>query len=99
MLYLENNLTTHAFPQERVQMLGLLAPQIGVSLENSRLFEDLKVEIKQRTQAERSVRFLAEASAAPGRSLDYRSTLAEVARLAVPFLADWCLVDVLEGSG
>jgi signal transduction histidine kinase len=32
-------------------------------------------------------------------SMDFRTTLAEVARLAVPFLADWCAVDVLEGDG
>jgi PAS domain S-box-containing protein len=38
--------------------------------------------------------FLAEASALLAESLDYRSTLARVARLAVPRLADWCSVDV-----
>ena len=29
-------------------------------------------------------------------SLDYRATLGSVARLAVPTLADWCAVDILE---
>ena len=29
-------------------------------------------------------------------SLDYRETLSSVARLAVPTLADWCVVDVLD---
>jgi PAS domain S-box-containing protein len=32
-------------------------------------------------------------------SLDYRVTLSSVARLAVPTLADWCAVDVLERGG
>jgi GAF domain-containing protein len=40
--------------------------------------------------------FLAEASAALGSSLDYRETLRTVARLAVPRLADWCTVHMLE---
>src|SRR5439155_16612263 len=31
-------------------------------------------------------------------SLDYSTTLARVARLAVPTLADWCAVEVLDGG-
>ncbi len=44
----------------------------------------------------RQLRFLADASAELGRSLDYRSTLAKVAALVVPDLAEWCAVDILE---
>ena len=98
MLYLENDLATHAFPPERVRVLTLLSSQMAISLENSRLFEDLGGG-PGRTRAEKAVRFLAEASAALAESLDYRTTLAEVARLAVPFLADWCTVDVVEADG
>ena len=32
-------------------------------------------------------------------SLDYETTLAAVARLAVPHVADWCVVDMLEAGG
>lgn len=42
--------------------------------------------------------FLAEASARLG-SLDYETTLREVARLAVPGLTDWCAVDVVQPDG
>ena len=31
-------------------------------------------------------------------SLDYEATLAAVARLAVPALADWCAVDIVDGD-
>lgn len=48
-----------------------------------------------RTAAER-LSFLAGASAELASSLDYRATLSRVARLAVPTLADWCAVDILE---
>ena len=41
-------------------------------------------------------RFLAEASKVLASSLDYATTLRNIARLAVPELADWCFVDVLE---
>lgn len=43
--------------------------------------------------------FLAEASAILGSSLDYETTLSSVARLAVPTLADWCSVDVVDEEG
>ena len=33
------------------------------------------------------------------RSLDYRDTLEAVAELAVPAIADWCAVDVVEADG
>jgi GAF domain-containing protein len=53
-------------------------------------------------QAQRStarVEFLARASAELARSLDYRTTLTEIARLSVPELADWCAVDLaLDGQ-
>jgi PAS domain S-box-containing protein len=48
---------------------------------------------------EEALRFLVKASAILSSSLDYRETLASVARLAVPRLADWCVVDVLEDDG
>jgi signal transduction histidine kinase len=45
------------------------------------------------------VRFLAEAGEALAASLEWEETLVQVARLAVPALADWCIVDVLEDDG
>ena len=41
-------------------------------------------------RAELAQRFLAEASAVLASSLDYEQTLARIAQLAVPRLADWC---------
>lgn len=50
-------------------------------------------------ESEKAQRFLAEASAVLASSLDYHATLANVAELAVPTLADWSAVDVLEDDG
>jgi len=52
----------------------------------------------QQQAADRSAKleFLAEASAELAASLDYRTTLANLARLAVPRLADWCAVEIVE---
>jgi PAS domain S-box-containing protein len=40
-------------------------------------------------------RFLAEASSALAASLDYRTTFNTIAKLSVPFLADYCFFDVM----
>ena len=50
---------------------------------------------------EHALEFVASASALLARSLDYETTLREVARLAVPEVADWCgvlLVDLGDGE-
>lgn len=46
-----------------------------------------------------SLAFVARASELVARSLDYEQTLTEVASLAVPELADWCAVDVVQPDG
>src|SRR5215216_5124205 len=55
--------------------------------------------VTERKKNEEMQRFLAEAGASLSSSLDYRTTLAKMARLAVPYLADWCVVDILEEDG
>jgi PAS domain S-box-containing protein len=52
-------------------------------------------DITERKQVEDRQRFLAEASGILAASLDYETTLATLARLAVPEIADWCLVDMI----
>jgi PAS domain S-box-containing protein len=42
VLYLENNLASHVFTPARISVLGLLASQAAVSLENARLYNDLQ---------------------------------------------------------
>ena len=49
-------------------------------------------------EAQRRSNFLAQASRVLASSLDYRTTLTSVAQLAVPALADWCIVDVVENN-
>lgn len=49
--------------------------------------------------AQERLSFLAEVSAALAKSLDYHDTLQQVARLAVPVLADWCSVNIKEVEG
>jgi predicted ATPase/signal transduction histidine kinase len=92
VLYFENNLASHAFVSSRVRLLDVLSSQIAVSIENSFLYEE-------RARRETESRFLSEVSKTLAESLDYESTLSRVAQLAVPLLADWCVVDAIEREG
>jgi PAS domain S-box-containing protein len=56
-------------------------------------------DVTERRRTEEAQRFLAEASDLLSRSLDYHETLAQVARLAVLSLADWCSVDMAQEDG
>ncbi len=56
-------------------------------------------DVTERWRSEQALHFLAEASVAVGSSLDYETTLQTVARLAVPTLADWCIVDLVQDDG
>ncbi len=56
-------------------------------------------DVTERRRAEERQRLLAEAGAVLAASLDAEAALAGLARLAVPRLADWCAVHVLEEDG
>jgi PAS domain S-box-containing protein len=100
-----------ALPGETRQRLVLLhlAPARSSSREFLLLNEkiaDLTRESRRRRQAEEALRtgerralFLAEASRVLGESLDYEETLRNVASMAVPAMADWCAVDLVDPDG
>lgn len=48
---------------------------------------------------QRRAAFLADASRVLGASFDYHTTLANLAQLAVPAIADFCTVDILDRNG
>lgn len=50
-------------------------------------------------QIEKNLQFLTESSKVLASSLDYQTTLHNIAKLAVPEIADWCAVDILDGKG
>ncbi len=56
-------------------------------------------DVASRKRAEELLSFLAEASTILASSLDYQAALTSVTRLAVPMVADWASVDMLEPDG
>lgn len=57
------------------------------------------VDVTDRKREEEAQRFLARTTELLDTLLDYQVTLASLARLAVPTLADYCLIDVLSRDG
>jgi PAS domain S-box-containing protein len=70
-------------------------PETGQILYAVNVLENI-TEIKRAQLAES---FMATVSSVLASSMDYQQTLQQVARLAVPQLADWCAVDVLGERG
>jgi PAS domain S-box-containing protein len=56
-------------------------------------------DITSRKRAEQRAAFLAHAGEILDFSLDYRQTLEQVARLAVPQIADWCSISMMDERG
>lgn len=50
ILYLENNISNDAFTPNRLQTLNLIATQIGISVENARLYRNMEKKMDERTQ-------------------------------------------------
>jgi len=91
--------TPHDFDDVEVQTARALGNLAAAAIASAELFEAQRRSREQAERANRQTAFLAEASAALGSSLDYEETLRTVAQLAVPQIADWCAVDVVDEHG
>jgi len=80
------------FSESRRRMKITLARQAALALERTRLYE------AERAARERFA-FIAEASELLSSSMEYEETLARLAQLAVPRLADWCAIDMVGEEG
>ena len=76
-----------------------LANLAAAAIKTADLYEDLRTQRNAAEAARRQAAFLADATAILSRSLDYEQTLAAVARLAVPEIADWCVVNMAGSRG
>lgn len=74
-----------AFTRDDVHFLQSIANHLAMAID--------------RMRSEEAQNFLSEASGLLASSLDYETTLESVVRLAVPRLADWCSVDVVDDAG
>jgi signal transduction histidine kinase/putative methionine-R-sulfoxide reductase with GAF domain len=80
------------FSKDDIQLLELIADRVALAVDHS-ASRDAEHAAQERLS------FLGEASSLLASSLNYEDTLARVAQLAVPRLADWCSVDILAEDG
>jgi PAS domain S-box-containing protein len=71
----------------------------GARLEDSDTGIGFIVDLTERKRIEQTLRYLAATSIDLATSLDYQTTLDRVAQIAVPEIADWCAVDLLNFDG
>jgi PAS domain S-box-containing protein len=93
------SLTHRSFGDTDIEALRRVARRVAIPVEQASLYGTERSARVQVESARTQLAFLAEASAVLGSSLDYGTTLHSVARLAVPALADWCVIDVVDDDG
>jgi signal transduction histidine kinase len=73
-----------------------LAHRAALAVDNARFYRDAQVARTEASALAGRSTFLAEVSRVLASSLDRDTTLRDVARLTVPFLTDWCIIDLLQ---
>lgn len=83
----------HRFLEHERAFFQVLTWYAAQAIERSRLYAAEKLAREQAEASQRRTAFLA-ASDSLLSSLDYQETLAAIARIAVPQIADWCIVEI-----
>ncbi|HEX2224597.1 MAG TPA: ATP-binding protein [Thermoanaerobaculia bacterium] len=91
-VHVEYNAAAHVIPGRHLSILR--------DISDRKLTEEaLHHSNTARTQAQEGLRLLAEAGQILSESLDFQTTLQNVARLVVPVFADWCVLDIVAENG
>lgn len=84
------------FGEDDVALLRLAGARLAAALDRSNLFEQELMARRESEEANARLRMLAEMSEVLSSSLDYEMTVSSVAQAAVPGLADWCSIELLD---
>ncbi len=87
------------YGQMDIQVGRALASLAAAALTSVELLEEQRTAREGADHARQQAAFLAEAGTVLSASLDYEATLTAVANLAVPSIADWCAVDIVDERG
>jgi PAS domain S-box-containing protein len=91
--------TRHRMLEPEIRIATALGNLAASALGTAELYDRQSKLRSEAEAAERRVSFLAEAGAVLASSLEYQTTLASVAKLAVPSFADWAAVDIVNDKG
>ena len=86
------DVTERVFDEDDRAFAERFAQRVAGDIDNTRLYRELE-------RAEAAQRFLGEAAERLAGSLDFDELMRAVPRLALPFLADWCVLYLLESDG
>jgi PAS domain S-box-containing protein len=89
----------HSATEAEKRVSGALGNLASSALATAELYER-QAELRELAQsAEQRSSFMARVGEELASSLDYETTLTNVAKLAVPSFADWCAVDIVQEDG
>jgi signal transduction histidine kinase/GAF domain-containing protein/ActR/RegA family two-component response regulator len=89
----------HRFSAAELRVAGALANLAASAMHTAELYQNQEQTRIAAERARRRSAFLAEASSVLASSLNHETTLATVAYLAIPHIADWCIVHTVEEDG
>ena len=92
-----HDITAHMEQEAALEASAQQLEELTIELEQTN--EELRARTEEAVWAATRARFLAEAGQVLASSLDYEETLKAVARLAVPRIADWCTINVVDDGG
>jgi GAF domain-containing protein len=98
-LFEVDSFQTNAFNPADLSLMEKVATALSGPIELAQRYATEVKAVAQAEEARQRLNFLAQASEALASSLDYETTLAAVVNLAVPYLADWCSLDIEDTSG
>jgi signal transduction histidine kinase len=88
-----------AYSKRDLQLAATIGAQVTEAVARARLLGSERSAREYAERAQRRTALLAEASALLSSSLEWKSTIAEVAKLAVIEFADRCVVEIADESG
>jgi signal transduction histidine kinase/GAF domain-containing protein/ActR/RegA family two-component response regulator len=88
----------HHYDSAERAFFSALAQHCSQALDRARLLDTERRLLESERRASARVRLLAQVSETLSSSLDLDETLRKIAKLVVPTLADWCVIDLVEGD-
>jgi signal transduction histidine kinase len=92
-------LQPRVFTEEDERSLQVLADRVALAIDKSRLYENERAARAEAEEVRRRLEFLSDASELLTSTLDYETALRRLSELAVPHVADWCVIDMLSADG
>lgn len=85
--------------EDATQEIASVAETVAQYIERKRVEHDRERLLRELRESEDTQRFLSDASIVLTESLEFETTLQRLTRLAVPHLADWCALDMINEDG